>query len=285
MIAAISPEAQHTDESISTCHFAQRVALVKNAASINEEVEPEMVIQRLRAEVKRLRDEVAFLQGKGDDDRDGEDDSGTLPQHELNELTESVTKYVEDFDERAELDFCGGITLPKIKAVCSIFKKMLHSNERVERRGVESINDSDSDESSQAEADATKSLGGKSGRQRGHSMFQSKDKVEQRPPKAESKPKIRKVCGVPFCTDQQILDEPNAAFTWFKDRYPGISALEDTKSSLKSKYTEVNTMMCVSVYKTYAPYTQLISAIATGQGWGQEDRSDTLEDHLPQGSH
>jgi hypothetical protein len=285
MIAAISPEAQHTDESISTCHFAQRVALVKNAASINEEVEPEMVIQRLRAEVKRLRDEVAFLQGKGDDDRDGEDDSGTLPQHELNELTESVTKYVEDFDERAELDFCGGITLPKIKAVCSIFKKMLHSNERVERRGVESINDSDSDESSQAEADATKFFGGKSGRQRGHSMFLSKDKVEQRPPKAESKPKIRKVCGVPFCPDQQILDEPNAAFTWFKDRYPSISALEDTKSSLKSKYTEVNTMMYVSVYKTYAPYTQLISAIATGQGWGQEDRSDTLEDHLPQGSH
>jgi kinesin family protein 6/9 len=96
MIATISPEAQHADESISTCHFAQRVALVKNEASVNEEVEPEMIIQRLRAEVKRLRDEVAFLQGKGADD--GSDDEGehyNLPQHELNELTESVKKYVQ----------------------------------------------------------------------------------------------------------------------------------------------------------------------------------------------
>ena len=52
MIATISPEAQFTDESVSTCHFAQRVALVKNSASVNEEVEPELVIQRLRAEVR-----------------------------------------------------------------------------------------------------------------------------------------------------------------------------------------------------------------------------------------
>ncbi|KAL3785545.1 hypothetical protein ACHAW5_010506 [Stephanodiscus triporus] len=32
MIATISPEARFTDESVSTCHFTQRVALVKNSA-------------------------------------------------------------------------------------------------------------------------------------------------------------------------------------------------------------------------------------------------------------
>lgn len=32
MVATISGEAQHVEESISTCRFAQRVALVKNEA-------------------------------------------------------------------------------------------------------------------------------------------------------------------------------------------------------------------------------------------------------------
>ena len=68
MIATISPDAQFTDESVSTCHFAQRVALVKNSATVNEEIEPELVIQRLRAEVRRLREEVEFLSRKHDDD-------------------------------------------------------------------------------------------------------------------------------------------------------------------------------------------------------------------------
>ena len=37
MVATINAEGVHTDESISTCRFAQRVALVKNDARINEE--------------------------------------------------------------------------------------------------------------------------------------------------------------------------------------------------------------------------------------------------------
>lgn len=244
MIATISPEAQHSDESISTCHFAQRVALVKNEASINEEVEPEMVIERLRAEVKRLRDEVAFLQGKGDDDSDGEVDSGNLPQHELNELTEAVKKYVEDRDERAQLDFCGGITLPKIKAVTSIFKTMLHSNDWRGRGDAESSNPaSESDDSSSAEDDLCTSRSGSNHRKHNgkfiHKVMET-NKVHSRK-KPDSKSKIRKVCGVPYCSDQQILDDPNSAFTWFKDRYPGLPSLEENKVSLKTKFTEVST--------------------------------------------
>ena len=237
MIATISPEAQHTDESISTCHFAQRVALVKNAASINEEVEPAMVIERLRAEVKRLRDEVAFLQGKNTDDgSDDEEEAGHLPQHELNELTESVSKYVHDFDERAQLDFCGGITLPKIKAVCSIFKGLIQSNKRVEHTTKSNDTDESSDEEEAANITTTPSS--KARRHKGNFMHQKKDKKsEQLRKRPESKPK--KVCGVPFCSDQKILDEPNAAFGWFKERYPGASALEDNKAALKTTYSEV----------------------------------------------
>ena len=43
MIATISPEVRQTEESISTCQFAQRVALVENTAEINEEMEPFMM--------------------------------------------------------------------------------------------------------------------------------------------------------------------------------------------------------------------------------------------------
>lgn len=98
MIATISPEAQFTDESVSTCHFAQRVALVKNSASVNEVVDPDLVIQRLRAEIKRLREEVEFLSGKQNDDEGegGEKQNREVSQQQLKELTESIIKYVQD---------------------------------------------------------------------------------------------------------------------------------------------------------------------------------------------
>lgn len=40
--------ALQLDESISTCRFAMRVALVRNAVVLNEEVDPTAVIRRLR---------------------------------------------------------------------------------------------------------------------------------------------------------------------------------------------------------------------------------------------
>ena len=43
---------------ISTCRFAQRVALVKNDARLNEETDPKLMIKRLKAEVERAREEL-----------------------------------------------------------------------------------------------------------------------------------------------------------------------------------------------------------------------------------
>ena len=61
MIATINPEASHTDESLSTCRFAQRVALIKNKAVVNEDVDPSVVIGKLRDENLNLREEIGFL--------------------------------------------------------------------------------------------------------------------------------------------------------------------------------------------------------------------------------
>ncbi len=64
MIATINPESAHTEESLSTCKFAQRVSLIKNKASINEEQDPNQVIKRLKGELLGLREEIAFLKGE-----------------------------------------------------------------------------------------------------------------------------------------------------------------------------------------------------------------------------
>ena len=84
MIATCSAEKPQTEESISTCRFAQRVALVKNDAVLNEETDPSVTIARLKSEVSTLRAEIASLrarlegQGRGDELADGRD-----PDHRL----------------------------------------------------------------------------------------------------------------------------------------------------------------------------------------------------------
>ena len=46
---------------MSTCRFAQRVSTIKNDARINEDVDPGVLIRKLRSDCAALNDEVAFL--------------------------------------------------------------------------------------------------------------------------------------------------------------------------------------------------------------------------------
>lgn len=41
--------------------FAQRVSMIKNSASVNEDVDADATIKRLKTEILSLREEVAFL--------------------------------------------------------------------------------------------------------------------------------------------------------------------------------------------------------------------------------
>lgn len=114
MIATVNPEAAHTDESLSTCRFAQRVSLIKNKATINEDVDPSLIIRRLKAEVLNLREEIAFLKGETGE---GED----LTPQELDDLKEKTRAYCLDNDPHSVLNI-GSLTLTKIKRVFSILK-------------------------------------------------------------------------------------------------------------------------------------------------------------------
>ena len=117
MVATISPDESHTDESISTCNFAQRVALIKNVAQINEDLDPELIIRRLKTELNVLREEVKFLKGEAGEGYD-------LSDERREELQKLVLNYVDDRDIHAMLNI-GTMTLTKIRDVYAIFKNLV----------------------------------------------------------------------------------------------------------------------------------------------------------------
>ena len=61
MIANVNLAPDFLDESISTCRFAQRVAMISNKISVNEETDPRLVIERLKQQVRDLQAEVQLL--------------------------------------------------------------------------------------------------------------------------------------------------------------------------------------------------------------------------------
>jgi len=63
MIATMSAEREDIYESLSTCWFAKRVSKIQNLVSRNEQVDPGIIIQRLKKEVAELKAEIALLKG------------------------------------------------------------------------------------------------------------------------------------------------------------------------------------------------------------------------------
>ena len=117
MIATINPETAHTDESLSTCRFAQRVSLIKNKATINEDVDPTVVIQRLKTNVMSLREEVAYLKGEA-----GE--GSVLTPLETEEVRKACKIYCDDLDPQSLLNL-GKMTLTKIRTAFASLKEIV----------------------------------------------------------------------------------------------------------------------------------------------------------------
>eukprot|EP01147_Barroeca_monosierra_P006728 gene6728-361_t len=98
MIATMSMEESNIPESISTCRFSQRVALVKNDARLNEELDPKLEIARLKQEVSRLKSELALLSGDIDT-------STPLTDSDLEHLKKLVDAYISNASPESELVF------------------------------------------------------------------------------------------------------------------------------------------------------------------------------------
>lgn len=58
MVATIHPRDSNLAESISTCQFAQRVAMIKNTTTKNEIVDPDVIIAQLKRENEELKHEL-----------------------------------------------------------------------------------------------------------------------------------------------------------------------------------------------------------------------------------
>lgn len=86
MIATVSAEKEDIYESLSTCRFAKRVSKIQNLVSRNEQVDPGIIIQRLKREVNELKAELAMLKG-------GEN----VKEHLTSEDIDRCNKMIEDF--------------------------------------------------------------------------------------------------------------------------------------------------------------------------------------------
>eukprot|EP01135_Chromosphaera_perkinsii_P002730 Nk52_evm98s226 gene=Nk52_evmTU98s226 len=112
MIATMSVERPNIDESISTCRFAQRVALIENEATLNEELDPKLVISRLKKEIRLLKDELALA--TGDDS-----DKGPLTNAEIKVCEALVDSFINNDDEEAAISLGD---MRKIQMCFKIFK-------------------------------------------------------------------------------------------------------------------------------------------------------------------
>lgn len=68
MVACAAVEPDNIADSVSTCRFAMRVAEIKNRASVNESLDLNVLVSRLRAENRLLRAELAALKGVAEAD-------------------------------------------------------------------------------------------------------------------------------------------------------------------------------------------------------------------------
>ncbi|XP_058162660.1 kinesin-like protein KIF6 [Dasypus novemcinctus] len=128
MIATLSLEKRNIDESISTCRFAQRVALIKNEAVLNEEIDPRLMIIRLQKEIQELKDELAIVTG--------EQRTEALTEAELLQLEKLLISFLEDQDPESRLEV--GTDMRKIHHCFHHLKKLLNDKKILGKNTVSS---------------------------------------------------------------------------------------------------------------------------------------------------
>ncbi|XP_054894080.1 kinesin-like protein KIF6 isoform X2 [Poeciliopsis prolifica] len=115
MIANMAVDKRNLDESISTCRFAQRVALIKNEAKLNEELDPALLIARLRREIQFLNEELAIVTGEQRQEQ--------LTEEEIQKLDELVKAFLNDPDPDVTLSL--GPDMRKIQHCFFLMKSVI----------------------------------------------------------------------------------------------------------------------------------------------------------------
>ncbi|KAE8999924.1 hypothetical protein PF011_g14422 [Phytophthora fragariae] len=263
MVATVSPEKDQTDESVSTCRFAQRVARVKNDARLNEEVDPAVIIRQLKARVASLEEELAIL--KGDVNEGAE-----LKEYEIDKLRQKCLNFVNDSEPSAHLSM-GEFTYTKMKACFDILKSMANAagaaaasgggatglsggvklisagtggnNQEMEQRvhELEQLVQQRDNEIAIMVNMIRKEHGATIPTEllsRGFAeSTNNQDEHHAKPQKKQSAAaKPAADYASTFVVDSATLDDPAKAFEAFKAQYPKNDAIRDNKIALKRKY-------------------------------------------------
>lgn len=136
MIANLSSDFEDVFESLSTCRFAQRVALVKNNAVVNEVVDPGILIQKQKSEIEELKNELAMLKGKNQ--------KSFLEKEDLDECQKIVNEFLADetftkkveCNDRLMIQECFNIIKVKYK---DIEKKLKATNGEIVLNGTQDL--------------------------------------------------------------------------------------------------------------------------------------------------
>ncbi|XP_011403132.1 PREDICTED: kinesin-like protein KIF6 [Amphimedon queenslandica] len=123
MIATLSIEKTNIEESISTCRFSQRVALIKNEALLNEEVDPSLMVARLQQRVEELKQELVLATG--------EERTDELTDEEKSSVRSSVTEFIES-KEMSYLSF-NPPDMRKIQLAFQILKETILTERQSEK--------------------------------------------------------------------------------------------------------------------------------------------------------
>ncbi|KNC49808.1 uncharacterized protein AMSG_11935 [Thecamonas trahens ATCC 50062] len=114
MIATLNFDEPCLLESISTCRFASRVAQITNTVRINEELNPDVIIKRLKAEVRHLKEELALATGR-------DADRGPITDSERARVAAAVRAYIADTSPDAALPF---VEMILIREAYAVFKSL-----------------------------------------------------------------------------------------------------------------------------------------------------------------
>ncbi|XP_053407299.1 kinesin-like protein KIF6 [Mercenaria mercenaria] len=129
MIATCAIDRRNIDETISTCRFAQRVAMIKNDVLLNEELDPKLMIQKLKKEIQQLREELAMATGEQRTDE--------LTEEDLNRCEEAVKMYLADSDPDAMINV--GADMRKIHTCFRMMKKRVLEKPSTPQKSVTPI--------------------------------------------------------------------------------------------------------------------------------------------------
>merc|ERR1719174_1107486 len=70
MLATLNVDTRHLSETIGTCRFARYVAMVKNDAKVNEQMDPKLALLKEREISAALREELRLLKEGADDEEE-----------------------------------------------------------------------------------------------------------------------------------------------------------------------------------------------------------------------